>query len=142
MATLKYRRIGAFLWWGGYQAVEDFSIKTSITGFSVETRFIRLDPDGLLTLKKWFIWDGPTGGVKTKDFVAGSGVHDALCNLINMGLLPKSIQCLVDEEMLRINTSQRMHWFRRAYTYAAVRWYQARKKNPFSPKIYEIEVTV
>lgn len=142
MATLKYRRIGAFLFWGAYQAMADFVIKTDIYGYSVNTKFIQLDPDGRLTLKKYFVWDGPTYAIKTRSFVVGSGVHDALCNLVNMGLLPMSEQCKIDEEMLKINRTQKMNPLRRAVTYLAVRGYQLNKKNPFSPKIHQATVPI
>ena len=137
---MRYRRINAFLWWGGYQLVDEFQYQTAINGHYIDTHFIALDLDGTLTLKKWFIWDGPTGAIKTRKFVAGSAIHDGLCDLINMGLLPKFLQCMVDEEMLKVNRSQKMHKIRRGYTYGVVRWYQLRKKSPFSPRVYEIEV--
>lgn len=137
---IRYRRIGPFLFWGGYQLVDDVQYKTSILGYDIFTDLVRLDPGGMLTIKKWYAWDGPTYGVKTDDFIAGSCIHDPLCDLVNKGLLPEYEQCKVDEEMMNVNTKQKMHWFRRFYTYFTVRGYQLNKKGPYQHKVYTIHL--
>lgn len=132
---MKYIKIG-----GAYQLIEDFEIKTIIIGYDIETDLIKLSKDGMLLLRKHYCWDGPSGGFNTRSFIIGSGVHDPLCILVNLWLLPTFEQCKVDEQMLMINRNQKMFVLRRWWTYAVVRFYQMRKKKLFKPKVYEIHM--
>lgn len=137
---VKYRRIGAFLFWGAYQLVKDLRYQSNIKGYRVQADQYTIHPDGLIEIKRWFAWDGPTNAIKTKKFVAGSLIHDVLCHAINKGWLPKEVQPLADEEMYRINETQGMNWLRRNLTYKAVRFYQDHKKKPYKEPIYSVEV--
>ena len=137
---LKYTRIGAFLWFGGYQVAEDFSYQTQITGYEVTGEQYRLDKAGRLFGKKFYVWDGPTGAIKTKDFIAGSLVHDILCEMINKRELPQKLQCMADEEMLILNRSQKMPAIRRALTFAAVTMHMNTKGKAYIPKVFEVSL--
>lgn len=131
---LRCRKINAFLFWGAYQLVDDFCWQTEITGYEVETWYGTLTKDGMLTGREPFVWDGPTNALKTRAFIAGSCVHDILCNFINEGLLPMALQCMADEEMYRVNCRQKMWGPRRWWTYRAVRGYQLRKRRQLVKK--------
>ena len=45
--------------------------------------YVKITQEGLLTIKKGYAWDGPSGPtIDTKNFMRGSLVHDALYQLI------------------------------------------------------------
>lgn len=71
-----------------YQLVEELIIQTRVIGFSAETDFIRLYLNGVLVVKKGYAWDGATGFPDLKTVLKGSCGHDALYQLIRMGLIP------------------------------------------------------
>jgi len=72
-----------------YQLVEDYKINISIKpDFDIKTEFIDLDTDGNLLIRKAYAWDGPSGPViDTDENLRGALVHDALYQLMRMGLL-------------------------------------------------------
>lgn len=66
-----------------YQLAESYKIKIPITGRTIKQGFITLTVTGVLTLKKGYAWDGPSGpAIDTKNFMRGSLVHDALYQLL------------------------------------------------------------
>ncbi len=136
MQEVYFVKIGRF----AYQLMEDVSVKTPICGYNIDTNLYSLDPDGTLTGKKYYAWDGPSGAINTKDFIVGSLFHDILCDAVNEGLVSMSHQCLADDLMLNINRDQKMHWFRRAYTYLVVRGFQVSKKKRTIRKYYSIKL--
>ena len=76
-----------------YQVYEDFSVHT-IGLWAVKRKvvtqggFIELC-DGLLTIRKGYAWDGPSGPTwDTRSAMRGSCAHDAIYQLIRAGLLP------------------------------------------------------
>ena len=66
-----------------YQLAEDYSIQT---GYRLESEvdedFIKLTGGGLLTVKKGYAWDGPTGVPDDPKAMRASLVHDALYQLM------------------------------------------------------------
>lgn len=120
---MKYYKIGS-----AYQVAEDFEYQTAWYGFARVCEQYSLSIDGLLMVKKYYAWDGPSGAFHTKTFVKGSCIHDIGCDMINNGVLPMSMQPLVDEEMMKINRRQGMWAPRRLWVYMAVRFHQVRKK--------------
>ena len=60
----------------------------------ISTEFLRLTPEGLLTIRRAYAWDYASGPTLDFRFFPGykktrvpSLVHDALCQLINLGLM-------------------------------------------------------
>ena len=76
-----------------YQLAEDYSVNVGFCPFlspdeTISTNFIRLAGNGDLTIRKGYAWDGASGpAVDTRSFMRGSLVHDALYQLMRMGLL-------------------------------------------------------
>lgn len=69
-----------------YQLVKDYTIKTNITGYQVNSKFIQLFPTGVLIIKDGYSWDGPSGPtLDTKNSMRGSLVHDAFYQLLREG---------------------------------------------------------
>ncbi len=78
---------------------------------------------GLLTISKGYAWDGASGAWDTKTFMRGSLVHDALCQLINEGLLPKHCQEEADNLLKEICLEDGMNPIRAWWVHRAVRRY-------------------
>lgn len=130
-----YRKIGS-----AYQVHQGFTVQTIVVGYAVTCEQYNLSADGQLYIDRYYAWDGPSGGIHTKSFVKSSCVHDVLCELINAGLIPMDQQPIADKQMLLLNEKSGMWMPRRLWTYAAVRYYQAKKKHlTGKPKVYEVD---
>jgi hypothetical protein len=71
-----------------YQLVQDYHICLPIIGLSIITKFIELDKAGTLTIKENYAWDGCSGPTIDDSTNMRAGlVHDALYQLIRLGLL-------------------------------------------------------
>ena len=73
-----------------YQVHEDFTIQTGILGVRAVTEFIRLTPDGRLWIKAGYAWNGSNWS-SDKHAMIASLVHDALYQLMRLGLLSRMI---------------------------------------------------
>ena len=63
----------------------------------IHTDYLDLAENGLLTIRKGYAWDGPSGpAIDTKDSLRGSLIHDALYQLMRLGLLPQSCRAEAD----------------------------------------------
>lgn len=106
-----------------YQLVEYYSVGVAIHPEKlIDHEYIRLHPDGTLTINAGYAWDGPSGPTfDTKNFMRGSLVHDALYQLIGEGLLPMSDRAKADNELRRICLEDGMSEARAWWVYQAVR---------------------
>ncbi len=74
-----------------YRLDADYSYQTEIYGNDIDQPYIRLTPDGLLTLKKGYCWNGASGPTwDTKSCRRGSALHDAGYSLMALGLISTS----------------------------------------------------
>ncbi len=118
-----------------YQLTKDFSQKTNITGFNITTEYLRLETNGLLHIKKGYCWDGPSGPtIDTKSAMRGSLVHDALYQLIRMGLLPLSNREAADKELYIILLEDGMWGWRAWLWHRSVRKAAASAAEPGTQK--------
>ena len=86
-----------------YQLVRSYALQTKITGYCVSTDYIDLFTNGVLTIKWGYAWDGPSGPTfDTKNSMRGALVHDALYQLMRLGLIPESCRPLADNELHNI----------------------------------------
>lgn len=67
----------------------------------ITTSFITLHPNGVIKLIGGYACDGPSGGVHTKLSIYISFLHDALYQLMRLGLLPYSQWRKADWELYR-----------------------------------------
>jgi hypothetical protein len=110
-----------------YQLAEDYTILTDLhpKKMIMEPKkpvFICLDPDGFLTIKAGYAWDGPSGPtIDTKNFMRGSLVHDALYQLIREKRLPADTREYADELLGEICREDGMSAFRAWYVVRAVK---------------------
>jgi len=84
-----------------YQLHADYKTKLSFNPpKAIKTPRISLSQTGQLEIKRGYAWDGPSGPTfKTKTFMRGSLIHDALYQLIRMGELPMDFRRTVDAEL-------------------------------------------
>lgn len=76
-----------------YQCAETFAVPVNIfPKENIRTEFISLTTKGELTIHSGYASDGPSGPTidrPKKHVVRGAFIHDALCQLLRMGLLPQ-----------------------------------------------------
>ena len=106
-----------------YQLVEYYTVVVAVRPETmIETEYLRLHPDGTLTIGQGYAWDGPSGPTfDTKNFMRGSLVHDALYQLIGEGLIPMSDRAIADNELRRICLEDGMSEARAWWVYQAVK---------------------
>lgn len=108
-----------------YQLVEGYHTNVSIFPEKlVRHEYVSLSPQGFLSIRKGYAWDGPSGPTfDTKNFMRGSLVHDALYQLIGEGLLPMAERDQADKELRRICLEDGMSAARAWWVYQAVHWF-------------------
>lgn len=72
-----------------YQLVETYAVKVPITGYTVNTQYILLNPYGNLIIRDSYAWDGATKFPDLEVTKRPSLIHDALCQLVRLGFLPE-----------------------------------------------------
>lgn len=114
-----------FKWRSGYkyQCAEDFTFNTDAKPLiDVEDDFVSLSASGLLTVKKGYAWDGPSGPTfDTKNSMRASCKHDALSQLMRKGLLSRHLREVIDGEFYSELLSAGMFKFRAWYWFEGVR---------------------
>lgn len=75
----------------------------------------------VLQLRAPFAWNGATRAVDTVDTLRASALHDALCHMINCGLLPASYQKRADQLYRRELIKAGMWRVRAWWHYAGLR---------------------
>lgn len=97
-----------------YQLCEDafFQLRLTVKE-DIDTDYINIRSEGILTVKKGYAWDGPSGPtIDTKNSMQGSLVHDALYQLMRMKLLSAGFRHIADLELERICVEDGMWKFR------------------------------
>jgi hypothetical protein len=82
-----------------YQLQKTYKVFTGIfPEYDQATEFIILRTNGYLTIKQWYAWDGPSGPTfDTPSSMRGSLVHDALYQMIRLGLLDPKYKTSADD---------------------------------------------
>lgn len=117
-----------------YKLYADETYSTGIkVSAPINTQFIWMTVEGILTVKKGYTWDGASGPtLDTKNTMTPSLIHDALYQLMRMGLLDRRWRKQADEilyEMLRI----RKTWKVRAKT-----WYRMVRRHASQSSKYNV----
>lgn len=111
-----------------YQLCRDCSIDTEISPGrgGVHTDYIDLDENGKLTCHKGYAWDGASGPTfDTPDSMRASLAHDALYQMIRMGLLPESCRAEADALLKKLCIEDGMNPIRAELWRMAVRLFAA-----------------
>ncbi len=106
-----------------YQLKSYYYYKTIIKPKNVAYNdFIALYPNGMLTIRKGYAWDGPSGpAIDTPSFMQASLVHDALYQLMREGLIDINYRKDADLLLYKIAREDGMWQLRVLWTYWAVR---------------------
>jgi hypothetical protein len=107
-----------------YQLYADMMVKISVIppGLPIYTKFIDLTEKGLLIIRAGYAWDGASGPTfDTSNSMRASLVHDALCQLCRLRLLPMSLSKKIDREFRRLCIEDGMFRWRAELWYRAVR---------------------
>ncbi len=120
-----------------YQLKKDYSLFVKVYPTkAIQAEFMSLTPEGKLTIKSGYAWDGPSfPALHTDNFMRGSLVHDALYQLMRRGSIPASERKVADQELHRICSEDGMSWFRAKYVYLAVRLFGGSSINPPEERI-------
>jgi len=106
-----------------YQLAETYSVETYLRPY-VEggNDFVSIDTHGWLTIKKGYAWDGASGpAIDTNTFMRGSLVHDALYQLIGLGVLPLNQKKYADLMLKDIILEDGMNPIRAWWVHKAVK---------------------
>ncbi len=120
-----------------YQLELDYSIGIDIhPDPPIETDYINLSADGILTIKKGYAWDGASGpAVDTKNIMRGSLVHDALYQLMREDHLDHEIYRDIADRLLRkICIEDGVGAIRAWYVYHGVKWFADPFADPANDK--------
>ena len=114
-------------WWRWiskeFQLTEENRYLTPIRGFRYDDEKVRLNTNGIIVVKKGFVWGASSLTVDTESSREGSCIHDAFYYLATLGVFDgprnKSIKSLVDCLLHTMCVKNGM-WKRRADA-----WFQA-----------------
>ena len=117
-----------------YQLMHNYTIDIAIDDLEedVNTNFITLTTDGVLTVMNRYAWDGPSGPtIDTRSFMRGSLVHDALYQLMRGKYLDYTKHRKYADELLKkICLADGMFKFRAWYVYKAVQMFGEKNATP------------
>lgn len=104
-----------------YRLELDYQFQVDITGYSIKTNWLEMDTSGLITLNRGYCWDGATWCPEFKTIRRGSLEHDALYQLMQLGLLPSSYKKLADKHLIKTCKEDGMNGVLRKIVYQAVK---------------------
>ena len=108
-----------------YQLQESAQIHTDIVGYAVDTRYLSLSADGWLCVRAGYCWDGATWCPDLKSIMRGSLFHDALYQLMRLGLIDATCREMADKMLRRCCLDDGMNAQMAAIVYHAVRRFAA-----------------
>lgn len=117
-----------------YQLNRDCTVQTNILNHNIQAHYYTLFPTGELLIKKSFCWNGASLWIDTKNNFRAALVHDALCDAINEGYLPREYQKPADKLFQEIceqdGTGSFLNWLQ----IRGVRWFSQSRFKKFKPK--------
>lgn len=98
------------------------TLDTGIINRAYKTDWIELDRNGVMTLSAGYAWDGASGiAINTKNSLRASCGHDALYQLIRLGLLPRTKRLQADSDLRKWLIEDGMLELRAGIWFLAVR---------------------
>jgi len=128
-----------------YQLSTDYSTTIDFKPDKVVgNKYVQLNPDGVLTIKEGYAWDGASGpAIDTHTIMRGSLVHDALYQLMRIGALEfnEKNRDKADRIIRAMCDSDSMIPLRATWVYLALKLFgkpaadpKSRKKDILAPK--------
>lgn len=131
MAQACYRKLRRYK----YQLVEDYEVEVGIADYDIDTPHYALRPSGMLVVKKYYAWDGPSGPtIDTLNFMRGSLVHDALYQMMRSEQISFAHRDPADRLLQRICREDGMSRIRAWIVYQGVKWFAAKAARPGTQK--------
>ena len=138
MSKAYYRKLNKYK----YQLVESYQQVIGITGYTIDTAYVRMSVDGRLEICKGYAWDGPSGPtVDTLNFMRGSLVHDALYQLIRLEKIPFHYKNYADLLLKKNCLEDGMSHLRANCVYQVVKYFGGASAKPGSEKPDQIFCT-
>ncbi len=112
-----------------YQVTEHYSLAVGLTPVepAVICGVLALNQFGVLRLRAGYAWDGASGpALDTANFLRASAIHDALYQLIRLGVLPAKAREAADRILRRICREDGMNAVRAWFVYRSVRLFAGR----------------
>jgi len=104
-----------------WRVLKDFSYKTEIKPKeTITSNFFIFHNNGIIEVLKGFCWDGPTGGLDTKNAMLASLLHDIGCILRARGLLTDREINQFDDLYYKVCLEEGMSKFRAGYMFAGI----------------------
>jgi len=115
-----------------YQIEGEYQCQTMIIpDKDIDTQWIRLTKGGVLTIRRGYAFDGPSGlTVDTKTFMRGSLEHDALYQLMRQGELSQLKRQQIDKRLRDVCLVDGMIRLRAWWVYRGVRLGGAMSAHP------------
>ena len=114
---IKYKKGYKYILWEEYSEQTPIKPKTDI-----HLPFVTLTKEGVLTLRKYYACDGPSGPTfDTDTFMRGAFKHDAFAQLMRHGLLSRKWRKRTDKYLVHDCKIDGMIWVRRQWVYRGVR---------------------
>mgnify|MGYP003624625046 FL=1 len=106
-----------------YQLVDDLTLQTTLRpDKDITTYYIDLTASGLLTVRRGYAYDGPSGPTyDSENSMVPSLFHDAIYQLMRLGLLSRMWRPKADYEFESMLEARGMWWIRRKLWLRAVR---------------------
>ena len=82
--------------------------------------YVTLAPDGMMTFKRGYAWDGATGVKDTKTVLRASLGHDGLFQFFREGKLPRNLEKRANKLVRQHCLEDKMNRFRAWYMYAGL----------------------
>lgn len=123
-----------------YQLREDYSLQTNVLPKEdIHTELVSLTKDGLLTIRKYFAWDGCSGPtIDDRTNTRACFVHDVFYYLMRMGMLDCLWREVIDSMLEDMMIEDGALPIRAAYYHSAVHMLAGRCASPKSArKVYE-----
>lgn len=119
-----------------YQLVENYTVQLDFAPEkNIKTEFINFNVIGVLTVKKHYAWDGPSGlTIDTKSSMRASLIHDALYQLLRCKKLPQSRRKDADRILHSTGLEDGMFRWRISAWYRAVRLGAGPAADPINRK--------
>jgi len=101
----------------------------------LQTRWLRLRPNGLLEIKSGYAWDGPSGPTfDSKNSIRASLAHDAFYQLMRLKLLDRIWRVEADLYLDKVLEEDGMWFPRRWYWLKGVQLFAAGAADPINKK--------
>jgi hypothetical protein len=120
-----------------YQLKESYALQIDIKPSAlIDTDYLALTTGGILTVKKGYAWDGPSGPtIDTLNFMRGSLVHDALYQLMRERLIDEeTYRETADRLLQQICEEDGMSSIRAWFVYQAVHFFGEPSVDPANDK--------